>query len=106
MTYWTTAAISAVLVQGATLHACNVTAGGGLVIDWRTVKGGDTVISEADAFDVARMFIALVGEEQALKSVRRLDEDARYARMISRQTRPTSSSVAAADLCGSSSGEE
>jgi hypothetical protein len=43
--------------------------GQGLVIDWRTVRSGDTIQTSADFFDTARLFVALVGTDAALDAV-------------------------------------
>lgn len=53
------------LLAGRVLHARDVTAGNGKVIDWRTVRSGDLVQEDADAFDTARLFVHLVGEDFA-----------------------------------------
>jgi len=47
--------------NGTVLTANNVTAGNGMVIDWRNVKSGETVVSEGDAYDMAVTFVGLVG---------------------------------------------
>lgn len=49
----------------AVLQALGVSAGHGLIIDWREVRSGETVC-EGDAFDVAQAFVRLVGEDAAL----------------------------------------
>lgn len=59
-------AVAVALLGGLVLHAANVTAGNGAVIDWRTVKSGETVQEGADAFDTALLFVSLVGEEAAV----------------------------------------
>jgi hypothetical protein len=55
------------LLAGAVLQTDDVTAGFGCVVDWRTVKCGDTIIDRADAFDTARVFVDLVGVRAARK---------------------------------------
>lgn len=49
------------LLGGRTLQASNVSAGRGIVIDWRHVPSGETIVEGADAFDTAAMFLSLVG---------------------------------------------
>jgi hypothetical protein len=67
-----------VLLAGAVLQAelpeGAVTAGKGKVIDWRTVRCGETLQEGADAFDTAQLFVALVGPEVATAAAVR-DED-------------------------------
>jgi len=58
------------LLAGAVLQAGGVSAGNGEVIDWRTVKSGETLTRSADAFDVAQLFVTLVGPEQAIVSIK------------------------------------
>jgi hypothetical protein len=67
--YATIQAVSVALLGGLVLHAANVTAGNGAVIDWRTVKSGSTVQEGADAFDTALLFVSLVGEEAAVAAL-------------------------------------
>ena len=62
-------ACAVALLEGRILHASNVTAGNGKVIDWRTVRSGETLEANADAFDVAQLFVALVGPDFALGAV-------------------------------------
>ena len=57
------------ILAGAILHAGNVSAGNGQVIDWRTVRSGETLQEGADAFDVAQLFVALVGPDSALRAI-------------------------------------
>lgn len=57
------------LLGGRILQSDSVSAGRGMVIDWRTVRSGETVIDGADAFDMAHMFVTLVGPEVALATV-------------------------------------
>jgi hypothetical protein len=54
------------MLAGRVLQVDGVSAGRGRVIDWRTVKSGETLQSHADAFDTAQLFVALVGAERAL----------------------------------------
>lgn len=67
----TVRACAIVLLSGVVLHAENVTAGNGLVVDWREVKSGATILQGADAFDVAHMFVTLVGCETAYTAATR-----------------------------------
>jgi hypothetical protein len=46
-----------------------VSAGRGIVIDWREVKSGETLQTDADAFDTAQLFVALVGVTVALAAL-------------------------------------
>jgi hypothetical protein len=57
------------LLHDVILHVSDVTAGRGRIIDWRTVKSGEVVLDNADAFDVAYRFVALVGADKALASL-------------------------------------
>jgi hypothetical protein len=65
-TYNAVRACAVALLAGAVLNCAGVTAGCGLVIDWRTVKSGETLQAGADAFDTARLFVSLVGDDLAL----------------------------------------
>jgi len=58
-------ALAIAFTKGVVLSANDVTAGNGKVIDWRTVKCGDTVIEAADAYDVAVCFVSLAGHGAA-----------------------------------------
>lgn len=62
-------AICTLLLTGEVLHGANVTVGNGSVIDWRTVKSGDEIAHDLDAFDSAALFVALVGPEVATKAL-------------------------------------
>ena len=53
------------IFRGAVLQASGISAGRGTVIDWRTVKSGETLAEGADAFDAAHLFVSLVGPEVA-----------------------------------------
>lgn len=55
--------IAALILAGAVLHADNVTAGNGSVIDWRAIKSGETLLADGDAFDVAYLFVAVAAPE-------------------------------------------
>lgn len=66
-TYEAAAACSAALLRGATLQASEVTAGAGIVIDWRTIRSGEVVLQAECAFDLAYLFVALVGPGLALR---------------------------------------
>ncbi len=57
------------ILAGGILHASDVTAGNGVVVDWRTVRSGATLTTEANPFDAAQLFVALVGEDAALSSL-------------------------------------
>jgi hypothetical protein len=57
------------MMAGHVVQAEHVSAGQGLVIDWRTVRSGDTIQTSADFFDTARLFVALVGTDAALDAV-------------------------------------
>lgn len=46
--------------RGRVLQAANVSAGNGLVVDWRQVPSGEILLDDGDAFDVAHMFAAVV----------------------------------------------
>lgn len=67
-------ACAILLLGGVVLHASDVTAGNGKIIDWRTVKSGDTIQEGADSFDTAQLFVALVGPEAAMVAATR-DQD-------------------------------
>jgi hypothetical protein len=54
------------LLAGKVVQAAGVSAGNGSVIDWRSVKSGETVQTNRDAFDTARLFVSLVGPEAAM----------------------------------------
>lgn len=71
MRYLVVLACSAVLVRGGVLQASHVTAGNGLLIDWRTVLSGEALLVDADAFDVADLFVLLVGNDVALEAARK-----------------------------------
>jgi hypothetical protein len=58
------------LLDGAVLQAAEVSAGNGAVIDWRTVRSGDTLQTGGDPFDTAQLFVALVGPEVALAALK------------------------------------
>lgn len=74
-TYPAIRAVSLALLAGLVLHAGDVTAGNGIVVDWRTVRCGETVCDGAAPFDVARLLVALVGPEVALASLPETVED-------------------------------
>jgi hypothetical protein len=54
-------ALCVAFTKGIVLSANNVTAGNGSVVDWRTVKSGDHVLEDANAYDVAIVFVNLAG---------------------------------------------
>lgn len=58
-------ACAVALLGGVVLHADDVTAGNGVVIDWREVKHGETLQNDGDAFDTAYLFVTVVGVEAA-----------------------------------------
>lgn len=69
-TFTAVRACSLALLSGAVLQVGGVSAGNGIVIDWRTVRSGETLTTGADAFDTAQLFVALVGPETALSALR------------------------------------
>jgi hypothetical protein len=64
-TYTAVRACSIAMLAGTVLQVCDVSAGNGSVIDWRTVSSGETLLDGADAFDAAHLFVELVGPEVA-----------------------------------------
>ena len=56
------------LVLGRTLHSDGVSVGRGRLIDWRVTRAGDILLGGADAYDLANLFVALVGPDAARKS--------------------------------------
>ena len=54
-------ALAIALTNGAVFEVNEVTAGKGLVIDWRIVKSGQTILENADAYDVAITLVGLAG---------------------------------------------
>ena len=67
--------VSAELLRGAILAVNDVTAGRGQVVEWHAVKSGQTLLEGADAFDVATLFLKLVGTHAALQAVRKVRND-------------------------------
>jgi hypothetical protein len=59
-------ACAELLLAGVVLQVAGVSAGKGLVIDWRTVRSGETLQADGDPFDTAQLFVALVGPEAAI----------------------------------------
>ena len=57
------------IFAGAILHAADVTAGNGIVVDWRTVRSGAELQRDADVFDTAQLFVTLVGADAALAAL-------------------------------------
>jgi hypothetical protein len=53
--------VAAELLLGRIIHCGDVTCGNGSLTDWRTVKSGNLLLKNADAFDCARLFTKLVG---------------------------------------------
>jgi hypothetical protein len=68
-TFPTVRACVLVLLAGVVLHGSDVTAGNGIIVDWRTVKCGEEIRRDADPFDTAQLFVALVGVEVAARAV-------------------------------------
>lgn len=69
MSYRAIAAVAAALLEdGRTVQACDVSAGAGLVVDWRTSDLGE-VLAQGDAFDTARAFVRAVGPDVALAAL-------------------------------------
>lgn len=64
-----TMAVAAALLSGATLQVAEVSAGNGLVIDWRTIRCGEVIVEAADTFTVAVTFVELVGLDAAWEAV-------------------------------------
>ena len=62
-------ACSVAILDGEILHASDVTAGNGLVIDWREVKSGEIMDKQGDSFDSAYLFVWLVGVDAAQMAV-------------------------------------
>ena len=69
MAYEVVRACALAILAGAVLQVDGVSAGRGIVVDWRTTKSGETLTQDADAFDAAQLFVALVGAERALSVV-------------------------------------
>jgi hypothetical protein len=68
-TYDAVRACALAVCAGRIVKANGVTAGRGIVVDWREVRSGEHVLADADAFDVAQTFVALVGVEGARAAV-------------------------------------
>lgn len=68
-TFTAVRACALALLAGAVLQTAGVSAGNGIVVDWREVKSGETLNTDGDAFDTAQLFVALVGPEAALAIV-------------------------------------
>lgn len=66
-TYEAVRLCAAELISGAVIQTAGVSAGNGTVIDWRTVPSGETIQDGGDTFDTARLFVALVGTEAAMR---------------------------------------
>ena len=66
------AIVAAALLTGATLQAGEVSAGRGQLIDWRTIRAGEPYLTDADAFDVARLFVFFVGPRLAIRAVAKI----------------------------------
>lgn len=63
-------AIAYRMVFGEVLQAGNVTAGNGVVIDWRTTRSGFVVLSGATPEECASSFVQMVGRRRAAYLVR------------------------------------
>lgn len=59
---------AAAILGGRVLQAEGVSAGNGIVIDWRAVRSGEA--TTGDVFDVARVFVALVGDDAAIAALK------------------------------------
>ena len=59
-----------VLLAGVVIHADNVTAGNGILIDWRFERCGATLLEKRDPFDVAHLLVDLVGPSAAMEAAR------------------------------------
>ena len=57
------------LLGGVILSASDVTVGRGWLIDWRMVPSGEALLSDADTFDQAYLFVAMVGPAAAIEAV-------------------------------------
>lgn len=68
-TYAAVRACALAMIAGTILHAASVTAGNGIIVDWRTVKSGEEIQKDGDAFDTAQLFVALVGADAALAAL-------------------------------------
>lgn len=66
-TYEAVRCVALALIAGEVVQAAGVSAGNGAVIDWRTVRSGEALQTDADAFDTAQFFVALVGPEAAMR---------------------------------------
>lgn len=64
-------ACSIAILAGSTLQTENVSAGNGMVVDWREVPSGVTLLFDTDAFDTANLFVDLVGFEAAFLAATR-----------------------------------
>jgi len=62
--------VSQLLSLDLVLQHKGVSVGHGMLIDWRTIKCGDTLLERADTFDCAQLFVALLGVEEAREAVR------------------------------------
>lgn len=60
--------VSAALLNGRVLQAKNVSVGNGLVIDWRTVKSGEAIGKDLDAYEAAVLFVELIGPSTAFEA--------------------------------------
>jgi hypothetical protein len=75
-TYPVIRAVSLALLAGLVLHAGDVTAGNGIIVDWREVRSGETKCEGFDPYDTAWLLVTLVGPEAALASLPEAIEDA------------------------------
>jgi hypothetical protein len=72
-TFDTVRACALALLSGTVLQADAVSAGRGSVVDWRTVRSGETLQTDGDAFDTAQLFVALVAEFHEERTVTHRD---------------------------------
>ena len=63
--------VAARLLTDTVLFGAGVTAGRGRVVDWRSVKCGENVVADADAYDTAAAFVDAVGVEEARHALER-----------------------------------
>lgn len=63
--------VAARLLTDTVLFGAGVTAGRGRVVDWRSVKCGENVVADADAYATAAAFVDAVGVEEARKALAR-----------------------------------
>jgi len=54
-----------ILLSGAVVQCSEVSAGRGKVVDWRSIRSGEEISCEQDAFSVAYLFVSMVGIDAA-----------------------------------------